>query len=206
MHCSFTSDKISVGLPKVLDSKINSSSLAPKNKIIIENNFYRILKAFSNIINKYNFINNIKFKVTENIGYPTYTIERSNTLSQNDYTNNIQSIMMKNQPNIFEDFIENKKRVKASFSIKKETIIVDDDKEVLFTYRSFLKDNDYHIACFIDSTLTLNYQEELSNFDDLLVILDIRMKNLNRFQLHHRIKSIDPTIKDSFYNSFGYIR
>ncbi len=122
MHCSFTSDKISVGLPKVLDSKINSSSLAPKKQIIIENNFYRILKAFSNIINKYNFINNIKFKVTENIGDPTYTIGRSNTLSQNDYTNNIQSIMIKNQPNIFEDFIENNKRVKASFSIKKEQL------------------------------------------------------------------------------------
>ena len=74
-------------------------------------------------------------------------------------------------------------------------------KRFYLLIEAFLKDNDYHIACFIDSTLTLNYQEELSNFDDLLVILDIRMKNLNRFQLHHRIKSIDPTIKDSFYNS-----
>ncbi len=63
-------------------SKINSSSLAPKNKIIIGNNFYRILKAFSNIINKYNFINNGELKVTENVGYPTYTIERSNTFAE----------------------------------------------------------------------------------------------------------------------------
>jgi two-component SAPR family response regulator len=29
----------------------------------------------------------------------------------------------------------------------------------------------------------------------LLIILDIRMKNLNGFQLHQQIKSIDPTIK-----------
>ena len=49
--------------------KINSSSssLAPGNEIIIGNNFYRILKFFSNIINKYNFINNGEFKVTENM-------------------------------------------------------------------------------------------------------------------------------------------
>jgi len=101
-------------------SKINSSSLAPKNKRIIGNNFYRILKAFSNIINNYNFINNGEFKVTENMGYPTYTIERSDTLSQNDYTNNKQSIMMKNQPSIFEDFIEIRIKIeKVSFSIKK---------------------------------------------------------------------------------------
>ena len=57
-------------------SKINSSSLTPKNEIIIGNNFYRILKSFSNIINKYNFINNGEFKVTENIGYPTYNYKK----------------------------------------------------------------------------------------------------------------------------------
>ena len=56
--------------------KDNSSSLAPKNEIIIGNNFYRILKSFSNIVNNYNFINNGEFKVTENIGYPTYNIKR----------------------------------------------------------------------------------------------------------------------------------
>jgi two-component system response regulator ChvI len=191
-------------------SKINSSPLTPKNKIIIGNNFYRILKAFSNIINKYNFINNGEFKVTENVGYPTYTIERSNTLSQNDYTNNRQSIMMKNQPNIFEDFIENKSKKRESFFFHKKKknkriIIVDDDKDILFTYRSFLKDDDYHIACFTDPTLTLDYVEELSNFDDLLVILDIRMKDLNGFQLHQRIKSIDPTIKILFVTALDIL-
>jgi len=84
-------------------------------------------------------------------------------------------------------------------------IIVDDDKDVLFTYRSFLKDYDYHIACFTDPNLTLNYVEELSNFDDLLVILDIRMKDLNGFQLHQRIKSIDPTIKILFVTALDIL-
>ena len=193
-----------------LCSKINSSSLAPKNKIIIGNNFYRILKAFSNIINKYNFINNGELKVTENVGYPTYTIERSNTLSQNDYTNNRQSIMMKNQPSIYEDFIGNKNKNREGFFFHKKKknkriIIVDDDEDVLFTYRSFLKDYGYHIACFTDPNLTLNYVEELSSFDDLLVILDIRMKDLNGFQLHQRIKSIDPTIKILFVTALDIL-
>ena len=193
-------------------SKINSSSLVRKNRIIIGNNFYRILKAFPNIINKYNFINNGEFKVTENVGYPTYTIERSNTLSQNDYSNNKQSIMVKNQPSIFEDGIGNKNKNKNKegffFHKKKKNkriIIVDDDEDVIFTYRSFLKDYDYHIACFTDPNLTLNYVEELSNFDDLLVILDIRMKYLNGFQLHQRIKSIDPTIKILFVTALDIL-
>src|SRR5215204_6942945 len=50
-------------------SKINSSLSVP-NEIIIGNNFYRILKSFSNIINKYDFRNIGEFKVTENVGYP----------------------------------------------------------------------------------------------------------------------------------------
>ena len=187
-----------------LCSKINSSSsLSAHNEIIIGNNFYRIIKSFSNIVNKYNFINNGELKVTENIGYPTYNIRRKNTLIQNDNINSPQSIMMKNQPTIFEDFRENKNKKREGFFFHKKNknkriIILDDDEDVLFTYKSFLKDYDYHIACFTDPTLTLNYIKDLSEFNDLLLILDIRMKNLNGFQLHQQIKAIDPTIKILF--------
>jgi CheY-like chemotaxis protein len=188
-----------------LCSKINSSSsLSAHNEIIIGNNFYRIIKSFSNIVNKYNFINNGELKVTENIGYPTYNIQRkSNTSLQNDNINSPQSNMIKNQVNIFEDFIENKNKKREGFFFHKKNkdkriIIVDDDEDVLFTYRSFLEDYDYNIACYTDPTLTLNYLKDLPNFNDLLIILDIRMKNLNGFQLHQQIKAIDPTIKILF--------
>ena len=191
-----------------LCSKINSSpSLSAHNEILIGNNFYRILKSFPNILNNYNFINNGEFKVTENIGYPTYNIKRRDlTLLENDDTNGTHSIMMEKKLNSYpaeEDFIENKNKKREGFFFHKKNknkriIIIDDDEDVLFTYRSFLKDYDYHIACFTDPTLTLNYIKDLSNFNDLLLILDIRMKNLNGFQLHQQIKAIDPTIKILF--------
>ena len=187
-----------------LCSKINSSSA--HNEIIIGNNFYRILKSFPNILNNYNFINKGELKVTENIGYPTYNIKRRDlTLLENDDTNGTHSIMMEKKSNSYaeEDFIENKNKKREGFFFHKKNknkriIILDDDEDVLFTYRSFLKDYDYHIACFTDPTLTLNYIKDLSNFNDLLLILDIRMKNLNGFQLHQQIKAIDPTIKILF--------
>ena len=188
-------------------SKINSSSsLSAHNEIIIGNNFYRIIKSFSNILNKYNFINNGEFKVTENIGYPTYNIKRrDNTFLKNDDIYGTHSMMMEKKLNSYaeEDLIENKnKKREGSFFHKKKTnkriIIIDDDEDVLFTYKSLLEDYDYHIACFTDPALTLNYLKDLSNFNDLLVILDIRMKNLNGFQLHQQIKAIDPTIKILF--------
>src|SRR5688572_31072456 len=101
-----------------LCSKINSSpSLDSKNEIIIGNNFYRILKSFPNILNKYNFINNGEFKVTENIAYPTYSIKRKNNtlLQNNDNTNSTYSMMEKQTPDLFVEKImenknENKKR------------------------------------------------------------------------------------------------
>ena len=193
-------------------SKINSSpSLASKNELIIGNNFYRILKSFSNIINKYNFINNGEFKITENIGYPTYNIKRKNTLLQNDDTNSTYSIMKK-QSNLFdENFMENKKKGGFFFNRKnkknKRIIIVDDDKDILFTYRRYLEDYyyDYQITCFNDPTLVLNYIREIFNFDDLLIILDIRMKNLNGLQLHQQIRSIDPTIKIIFITALDIL-
>jgi CheY-like chemotaxis protein len=200
-----------------LCSKINSSpSLSAHNEIIIGNNFYRILKSFPTILNKYNFINNGEFKVTENIGYSTYNIKRrdNNTLLQNndDDINSTHSMMMEKHPNLFaeEEFIENKNKKKEGFFFHKKNknkriIIVDDDEDVLFTYRSFLKDYDYHIACLTDPALTLNYIKDLPNFNDLLIILDIRMKNLNGFQLHQQIKSIDSTIKILFVTALDIL-
>ena len=192
-------------------SKINSSSsIAAKNEIIIGNNFYRILKSFPNILNKYNFIDNGEFKITENIGYHTYKLNRSNTLLQNDDTNSRNYVSMEKQLSLYEDFVENKNNKREGFFFHKKKknkriIIVDDEEDVLFTYKSFLKDYDYHIACFTDPTLTLKYIGDLSNFDDLLIILDIRMKNLNGFQLHQQIKAIDPTIKILFVTALDIL-
>jgi CheY-like chemotaxis protein len=192
-------------------SKINSSSsLSPQNEIIIGNNFYRILKSFSNIVNKYNFINNGEFKVTENIGYPTYNIKRwNNTLLQKDDTNSTHSMMEKQLNSFVEDSREDKNEKRSFFFHKKNKnkriIIVDDEKDILFTYRSFLKDKDYQITCFTDPSIALNYIREISDFDGLLIILDIRMKNLNGIQLHQQIKAIDPTIKIIFVTALDIL-
>jgi two-component system, OmpR family, response regulator ChvI len=185
-------------------SKINSSlSLSLPNEIIIGNNFYRILKSFSNIVTNYNFSNNGEFKVTENIGYLTYNLKRRDNILANDVTNYTHPIMEKQlNSSAKEDFIKSKNKKGGFFSHKnnnnKKIIIVDDNQEVLFTYRLFLEDYNYHITSFTDPFLALNYIKESTDFDNLLVILDIRMEHLNGFQLHQHIKSIDPTIKILF--------
>src|SRR5215213_9830486 len=157
-------------------AKINSS-LSVANQIVIGDNFYRILKSFSNIATNNNFSNMypLRKKISSSTQYHIKT-QNKNDLSFHKKSNN-----------------------------KERIILVDDEKDILVTYESFLKDNGYEIITFTNSSNALNYIKDLSNFDNLLVTLDIRMKDLNGFQLHQQIKAIDPTIKILFITALDIL-
>ena len=182
-----------------LCSKINSSSsssLSIPNEIIIGDNFYRILKSFPTVINNYNFINNGEYKITESNRYSTYNIKRKNILElDNMEIGNKKSHSEKQTGSFIEYFNKNDAR---------RIILVDDEQDILFTYKFFLE-NDYDVTSFTDPVFALNYIRNISNFNDLLIILDIRMKNLNGFQLYQQIKSIDPTIKILFVTALDIL-
>ena len=180
-----------------LCSKINSSSsLSIPNEIIIGDNFYRILKSFSTIMNNYNFINNGEYRITENNRYSTYNIKRKNILEHNDMKiSNKNSLNEKKPRSFIEDF--HKKNA------NKRVILVDDEQDILFTYKVF--ETDYDVISFADPVFALNYIRNISNFNHLLIILDIRMKNLNGIQLHQQIKAIDPTIKILFVTALDIL-
>jgi class 3 adenylate cyclase len=206
-----------------LCSKINSSSsLSIPNEIIIGDNFYRILKSFSAIDKDFNFSNNGEYKLTETTGYPTYNVKRKsyssssdssslNTININDTRNSYPDKQLSDS--IFENSLDDsyyiRGKEKGLFSPNKNNnkriILVDDEQDILFTYRAFLKDYNYEVSSFTDPSAALNYIRENTNFNELLVILDIRMKNLNGFQLHQQIKSIDPTIKILFVSSLDIL-
>ncbi|HEU5172586.1 MAG TPA: response regulator [Nitrososphaeraceae archaeon] len=172
-------------------SKINSS-LSIANQIIIGDNFYRILKSFPNIANNYNFINNGECMITKTIGYTTYSIKKVSKLTLDNSSSCTTST---------DDFTETKREKNLFFPQRnnnKRIILVDDDPDIIFTYESFLKDSGYEIISFTDPCKALNFIKDLKNFNDLLVTLDIKMKDLNGFQLQQQIKSIDPTIKILF--------
>ena len=103
-----------------LCSKINSSSLSIANQIIIGDNFYRILKSFSNINNNYNFINNGECKITETIGYSTYSVKKVNKSSSIDDSSTINSLRKKMVGSSTEDFIETKSKKDLFFHQTKQ--------------------------------------------------------------------------------------
>jgi len=202
-----------------LCSKINSSSLSIPNEIIIGDNFYRLLKSFPSIVKDFNFSNNGVYKITESTEYPTYNIKRKSYTLSSIITRNVNDTRNSNQDkqlstSIFENSLDNNSYIDSKgtglFSHKKinnnkRIILVDDEQDILFTYKAFLQDYNYEVTSFTDPSIALNYIRDHSDFNDLLVILDIRMKNLNGFQLHQQIKAIDPTIKVLFITALDIL-
>ena len=181
-----------------LCSKINSSpSLSIHNEIIIGDNLYRILKSFPTIINNYNFINNGEYKITESNRYSTYNIKRKNILEHDETEISNKNFLSEKQPSSSIGDSNKKNNVKR-------VILVDDEQDILFTYKVFLE-TEYDVTSFADPVFALNYIRNVSNFNNLLIILDVRMKNLNGFQLYQQIKAIDPTIKVLFITALDIL-
>jgi CheY-like chemotaxis protein len=199
-----------------LCSKINSSLSVP-NEIIIGDNFYRILKSFPLLSNDFNFVNNGEYKITNSTGYPTYLIKRKNTLTHKSTNFNEKtslsarqiksSVIHNHDDNDYYSRTENglSSHKKNNNNNKKRIILVDDEQDILFTYKLVLENFDYHVTSFTDPSIALNYIRDLADFNDLLVVLDIRMKNVNGLQLHQQIKSIDPTIKIIFITALDIL-
>jgi CheY-like chemotaxis protein len=148
------------------------------------------------MLNSYNFINHINYQITENNKYPLYKIKRKNIFGVNNIEVNDTNSCVKQQLNSFLGNLNNN---------NKRIILVDDEEDVLLTYKVYLEDHDYDVTTFSNPSLAINYIRNIPNFKNLLVILDIRMKNLNGFQLHQQIKAIDPMIKVLFITALDIL-
>jgi CheY-like chemotaxis protein len=135
--------------------------------------------------------------------YSTYNIRKTDNYAMSITKNHKKDFLTKKQ---LSSFKENGKR---SFFHKKNgakrIILADDEQDLLFTSRMFLRTYNYNITSFTDPSIALNYIRDLIDFNGILVVLDIRRKNLNGIQLHQQIKAIDPTIKIIFITALDIL-
>ena len=88
-------------------------------------------------------------------------------------------------------------------------MIVDDEPDVNLTLKMVLEENGFKVDSFTDPLLALeNFKGESGLYD--MLILDIRMPDMNGFELYREIKKIDNKVKICFltaaemdYNQFG---
>jgi two-component system, OmpR family, response regulator ChvI len=169
-------------------SKINH--LALPNQMVIYKDLYDILEKTS-------FFKDYVFK----------NIDNNKLVDKNDgYSHLVYSISRKYDSNTFIEQKNNKikdclnpndstqSQSNSSFNI----LLIDDDKDILFTFEPFIRSEGYNLTSFSDSKKALDHLSNLDPYYYDLIILDIRMPGFNGFQLYRQIKVLNPDTKTLF--------
>ena len=86
--------------------------------------------------------------------------------------------------------------------VKKRILIVDDEEDIGWTLKLILENYGFDIDCFADSATAL--EKFKPNLYDL-IILDIRMAEINGFELYDELKSRDFNIKTLFITALSSV-
>jgi two-component system, OmpR family, response regulator ChvI len=191
-------------------AKINS--MAEPNGIVIGGDLYQIIKSFSFIDNN----NSYEFRelrggysVGFNHMYPVYrTLSKNNANAAGLNIDNINRLLRYNEISKIKDIgakqqssqllLQDGQQQQQRYSTA--IMIVDDEPDILYTYKHILSAEGYNVEAFTDP------QEALMRFVQLpdpssyyqVVLLDIRMPRLNGFQLFYKMKTLSPKIKIMF--------
>ena len=81
--------------------------------------------------------------------------------------------------------------------VNKRVMIVDDESDVNLAIKMVLEDSGFQVDSFTDPLLAFeSVKGEVGKY--MLLILDIRMPNMNGFELYKQIKKIDDKVKVCF--------
>ena len=86
--------------------------------------------------------------------------------------------------------------------VNKRILIVDDEKDVGRTLEMILENYGFDIDCFTDAAMALKSFKP--NVYDL-IILDIKMAEINGFELYDQLKSRDSKIKTLFITALNSV-
>jgi DNA-binding response OmpR family regulator len=82
-----------------------------------------------------------------------------------------------------------------NISAKKRILLVDDDMDTCLTFKKMLEEQDFDVHAFVRS------QDALENFMHYaydLVVLDIKMPNIDGIKLYHQLRKVDKNVKVCF--------
>ena len=81
--------------------------------------------------------------------------------------------------------------------MNKRVLFVDDEPDHSLTLKMILEENGFKVDTFTDPLLALqNFKEQDGMYD--MIILDIKMPEMNGFELYRQIKKIDDKAKVCF--------
>jgi DNA-binding response OmpR family regulator len=77
----------------------------------------------------------------------------------------------------------------------KKILVVDDEPDLTFLCKMVLEDEGFTVDAYTDSLLAFSDYRP-NNYD--LLILDIKMPNMDGFELHRKVKELDNDVKVCF--------
>src|SRR6476659_6248404 len=177
----------------IICSKINH--LALPNQMVIYKDLYDIVEKtpyFKDYVFKKIDDNDSKNKKEHKyLSYSVYSIQRIDNIKQKIKTNNkkIQEHSKQKQ--------NDKNQSNSSFNI----LLIDDDKDVLFTFESIIRNEGYNVTSYSDSNKALDHLSILDPYYYDLIVLDIRMPGFNGFQVYKQIKVLNADTRVLFLSA-----
>jgi two-component system, OmpR family, response regulator ChvI len=167
-------------------SKMNL--FAPPNSIVVGSDFYRIIKSFKQFPDTYTFHDIGSYHCgAGKFSYPLYSVSRMN-LSKVMHVNPIAYSLHE-----IDKYVGN--RINPSRIPK--ILLIDDELDDLFVLEEYLRYDGFEVKSFPDPREALrHYQIDPSSYD--LVICDIRMPEINGFELYYKLKSVNDSVKVLF--------
>jgi response regulator RpfG family c-di-GMP phosphodiesterase len=127
------------------------------------------------------------------------------SINNKDYQNNPYKIYTVSVSNLNKDILDQQHsqqhQQKQEHANNNNIMIVDDEKDILLTYKAILAESGYNVKTFTNPYDALLHFAQADPVYYKLVILDIRIPNLNGLQLYNRLKAINKDIKIVFLSA-----
>ena len=183
-------------------AKINSKALP--NQMVIGGDLYQIIKS-SSCSHGYRFKSVGEYPIGLKQIYPLYSVSKK---SQTQTLSSHQQ-MSRLDPNQIYSFLLTLKRPENTRGPNNSDqqkhihniMLVDDDADILLTYKSILIEENYNIETFTDAHDALDHFTKANHCYHDLVLLDIRMPGLNGLQLYYKLKAINSDVKIMFISA-----